>query len=84
MVIKIDEKNRINVHRDHYALMKPGMGKRKNEWDEYAWHSSLEFAIKSLAQQELSNSDRLVDFEEFVKKYHKAIDRVTSICEGCL
>ncbi len=79
MTIQIDEKNRINVHSDHYALSKSKDKDGVTVWNEYAWHTSMEFAIKSLAQREVASEDIFVDFDGFVERYKHVIDRITNI-----
>lgn len=81
MTIEIDKENRIRVHSDHYALMKPVTRKGEIEWKEYEWHTKLPSAIHSLTQKRLSQSDELVNTKEFLQGYKNTYQILTSITD---
>lgn len=75
MIIKIDDKTRIGLSVDCFALMRP----TKKGWEEIKWFSSLEHCLQWVVQRDLAEGKDVVSLKEFLTAYRREVAIVRDI-----
>lgn len=84
MKITIDDKTKLNVTSEYYAIMKQRSDKKEQSgyrWEEYMWYTSLEKLIEHLSRKKLSEKDIEVSMLEFLGHYKKVRQEIVGILE---
>lgn len=81
MEIKIDDKTKLNVHSDHYAIVKRHKNKDKFIWGEDRWFTNLDRLIEYLIRRNLSKQDVVVSLGEFLELYKKEREKIITLLE---
>ena len=79
MIIEIDSKTRIQVHEDHFALMRPGKRDGKPTWVEEKWFSSLENCIQFISQRRAAKNKSVVSLDKFLVAYRRILAEIRDI-----
>jgi len=79
MEIKINEELKIVVESNCYTVQSRQVSKNTNKeyWKAQTYHSNLESAIKTIAQELISKHQRTVSLQKFLEEYKNLVEKLT-------